>query len=503
MSIKSTVKAVLYRMNIIKGAKNALRNAGISELEDFYSRITRWEKIYSGDADWLNVNKTAIGDHGKRKMANFNAANTLCREFSALAFAEQCKINVADKPCNDYIKTVLQENGFWDNFPIFYERILSSGGGALSAYLEDGKIKIDYVRANRFLPYSWDNRRILNAGFVSQTQKNDMVYTLIRSEKLTADGMEVDHKLFEGKGYDDIGTEVPLEKLYPNVKEHCIFSGAAFPLFAYLKPNAANVYEPDCPLGVSIYSAAEDTLKALDVAFDSFSREFILGKRRIIVPAKCLRTVIDPETKQPTRYFDATDETYVAFNDPDAENLKIKDNTVALRIEEHVAGINALLNILCFQTGLSSGSLSFDGAGLKTATEVISQNSKTYRTKRTHQNMITEALEQLVHAIIYLGACVGAISCPCYDVTIKFDDGIVVDTNTKIDNHIKLVSAQLESKLRAVMDILGLSEEEAKNELQKIQQESTVTGTPDDWYSEDGGSKDDAGTNTGAVTATS
>lgn len=69
--------------------------------------------------------------------------------------------------------------------------------------------------------------------------------------------------------------------------------------------------------------------------------------------------------------------SYVALKCDEEKDLKITDNTVELRVDEHVKAINALLNILCFQVGLSPGSFSFDAnEGIKTATEVISQDRK-------------------------------------------------------------------------------------------------------------------------------
>ena len=81
------------------------------------------------------------------------------------------------------------------------------------------------------------------------------------------------------------------------------------------------------------------------------------------------------------RYFDSTDEAYVAFKTDDTDALKIQDNTVSLRVTEHEQAINAFLSMLCLQVGFSAGTFTFDKAsGIKTATEVISENSKTYKT---------------------------------------------------------------------------------------------------------------------------
>src|SRR5690606_10807914 len=125
--------------------------------------------------------------------------------------------------------------------------------------------------------------------------------------------------------------------------------------FSYFKTNKANNIDLQSPLGISLYANALDTMKAIDTAFDSFHREFRLGRKRIIVPAHMVKTVIDPDTGRAHRYFDDTDETYEAFNSGEMDDNKIQDISVELRVEEHIAAINALLNLFAMQTGFSSG----------------------------------------------------------------------------------------------------------------------------------------------------
>ena len=94
----------------------------------------------------------------------------------------------------------------------------------------------------------------------------------------------------------------------------------------------------------------------------------------------------------PQKYFDADDEVWEALSTDNPEDLKIYDNSVELRVEPHIAGINGDLSILCAQVGFDPGTLSFDASrGLKTATEVISENSKTFGTVQAHENIIRDA----------------------------------------------------------------------------------------------------------------
>ena len=140
---------------------------------------------------------------------------------------------------------------------------------------------------------------------------------------------------------------------------------------------------------MSIYAPAMDTLHTLDIVFDSFQREYTLGKKRIIAPARAMRKVpaVNGGSGLMVSYFDADDEVYQALATDTAEDLKIIDNSVDLRVEEHVSGINANLAILCAQVGFDPGTLSFDAQrGLKTATEVISEDSKTFGTVQANEN---------------------------------------------------------------------------------------------------------------------
>ena len=125
------------------------------------------------------------------------------------------------------------------------------------------------------------------------------------------------------------------------------------------------------------------------------------------------------------------------------------------------------------QTGLSAGTFSFDvQQGMKTATEIISQESKTARTVKNNKNLLTETIETVVHALVQLGVMSGEISAREYSVTVGWNDNIIIDDNTLIDNNIKLVSAGLKSKIKAIMEVQKCDEATAREELARMSAES-------------------------------
>ena len=247
----------------------------------------------------------------------------------------------------------------------------------------------------------------------------------------------------------------------------------------------ANNIDDNSPLGVSIYANALSTLRSLDICYDSFVREFQLGKKRIIVPEQCLKTVADPVTGEMRRYFDATDEAFVALVTDDTDSLKIQDNSVELRVDEHEKAINAFLSILCLQVGFSAGTFTFDRAqGLKTATEVISENSKTYKTIKAQQLQVKTAISKIIDAIIQIaqvydlkwkGYSIRQLAAQGWETKVVFDDSILQDRQTNINEGILLTNNGLMSKKRFMIDVLGYTEEEAQKELEDISNESSVS----------------------------
>ena len=116
--------------------------------------------------------------------------------------------------------------------------------------------------------------------------------------------------------------------------------------------------------------------------YDSFYREFKLGKKRILVdPTAMKETMVADEHGhvRHVQYFDSNDEAFVGVNG--MENQPVKDIDMSLRTQEHIDAINTDLNWLSSNIGLGNNFYKFDNSGLKTATEVMSENADAFRTK--------------------------------------------------------------------------------------------------------------------------
>lgn len=499
--------------------KSVFDLAGVPAFGQFYEfGIFVWKWLWKGlYKPWHIIPAPTIADrHASREMYRLNMAKAVCAEMAGLIWGEECSVNVSinghktteenpEDPLDCFVQNVLSDNAFREKMQESIETGCALGGNALKVWAEarhakngdeipeTRKVRVGYCNADQFIPLAWDNARVTECVFISRIAKGGYYYTRLEWHRWNGTTYVITNELYraemkkgaETESQDILGVRYPLSELFPYLEPETVVP-VEESLFSYWRTPIANNLDDNSPLGMSIYGNALETLHALDICYDSFVREFRLGKKRIIVPARAVRTVVDPTTSEVVRYFDANDETYEALATDNPDELKVTDNSVVLRVDEHVRAINAFLSILCLQTGFSAGTFTFDAhEGLKTATEVISENSKTFKTIKTVQNQIRPAIEHLVRNIIDVailydmtdenGTPVAQLAAPGYEIKVTFDDGITQDRQTNINEGVMLVGAGIISKYTFLTEPkygIGLTEEEAQKELERIRAES-------------------------------
>ena len=505
--------------------KSVFELGGVPSFQQFYNfGIFMWKWLWKGlYKPWHVIPcPTVANPKAERTMYRMNMAKAVCSELAGLVWGEECAVNVSIEgrdsteenpdPLNDFVQKVLCCNAFREKMQESIEEGLALGGSALKVWAESRhdeegneipesrKIMVGYAMADQFIPIAWDNAKVTEGVFVSRIAKGGYYFTRLEWHRWNGLTYVITNELYRSEmqkgtspeeSQDILGVRYPLAEIYPYLDEVTEVP-VEESLFSYWRTPIANNLDDNSPLGMSVYGNALETLHALDICYDSFVREFRLGKKRIIVPARAVRSVVDPQSGKLVRYFDANDETYEALASDSPEDLKISDNSVELRVDEHVSAINAFLSILCLQIGFSAGTFTFDQhTGLKTATEVVSENSKTYKTIKTIQNQIRPALEHLVRNIIdvavlyemdYEGQQVASLIAPGYNVNVTFDDGVTQDRQTNINEGVMLVGAGLLSKYTFMTDPKygqGLTPEQAQEELDRIKQERPGAGMVD------------------------
>lgn len=427
-------------------------------LTGYYADIQRWEDIYSGGGDWRYTRKGGI-QGGTRRLASLGAAKALCGELSRLCFTEGTAMCFSDSDTERFVNRVLTESRFAQRFPEFLEKAFALGGGVIKVCY-DGEVRVDLITADCFVPTGWNSREITGGAFASRITSGGKSYILAESQEMDGNALVIENKLFR-----EDGAKADIQEVLPGLRERSRIEGISSPLFVYFRTGGVRrtVSSGECPLlGASVFAGAEDTLKSIDTVFDSLSREFVLGKKRIIVPAYAVRGEWDGDGNK-RHYFDVNDEVFQAMSTSDAEELKITDNTGELRVEEHIQALGELLGLLCMQAGLSEGALTFKDGTIRTAAEVVSRNSRTYRTQAYYRQVIADALSRMTAQICRLGKMAGELpDGACESASPVFADGAAEDDGTRTDRAVKLYNAGVISRARALSQIYGISLEEAQ-----------------------------------------
>lgn len=518
-AVKNWMETVGAKTGLGREFKSIFEIDGVPAFSQFYNcGIFIWKYLYKGfyKAWHLIPAPTIENPAAMRNMSYLNLSKAIAQELSGMVWSDQATVNVSidgrelaegeTDPLDDFVQSVLRQNAFSAKMGQSIEQAAALGGEALKVWREvrrdrEGReipdterVRIGYCMADQFVPTAWDNAEITEGVFISRIAKGGNYYTRLEWHKWDGMTYVVTNELYQAQmnktpteSQDILGYRIPLATIYATLDERVEMESLEHSLFSYFRTPVANNLDDNSPLGMSVYGNCTDTLHALDICFDSFVREFRLGKKRIIVPTKMIKTVVDPQSGRMRRYFDASDETYEALSTDDPDSLKITDNSVTLRVDEHVAAMNAFLNILCLQIGLSAGTFSFDARdGLKTATEVVSENSKTYKTVKNFQNQIKPAVERLVDNIIavaqlydmsYNGQKIADLARPGYHVAVQMDDGITQDRQTNINEGKMLVDSGMISKKTFLTDPKYgqcLTDEQADAELARIAGEKKI-----------------------------
>ena len=461
-------------MDFYNNIASTLSKKGINlTVGTIYDLMAVWKSWYRGNVnDFHYYTEVVCGKSTTCERLTMNMPKKLCEDLTKLLWTEKTQINLSNKNATKRLWEVLdsKENAFTVNLPIFIEKMLALGNGATVEYKDEkNNTIIDYIDGDVIIPYKFTNGYITGmitvSRFIEEKGKRKIYYTQITCREYTEGKYIKLNELYKSNTDTTLGKQLNFNDKFPNIKESEVVI-TKNPYFQIWKPNLANNFDTNSPMGISIYANSIDRFKSLDTKYDSFYNEFMLGKKRIVVDQSAMKGGMETDEQGNPRfvqYFDKNDKVYQAINAEMKEPVKEIDFT--LRYQEHIDSINADLNWLSENVGLGSNYYKFDGAGTKTATEVMSENSQAFRTKVHYQTIVNDCVYDLVQAICELE------EIKTNKITIIPDDSIIEDKDKEITRAQMEVTQGLRSKKSYLMDIKGMSEDEAEEELVKIQEE--------------------------------
>ncbi|MBZ2024501.1 phage portal protein [Streptococcus sanguinis] len=489
-------------MGIIQTIRNLFKRGQYAMTTDSLTSITDHPKIAVTSAEYRRINDNlryfqskwpkveylnTDGIRKRRKANHLPIARTAAKKIASLVFNEQAEIKLDDDIANKFVQKTLTNDRFNKNFERYLESCLALGGLAMRPYVDNERVRVSFVQAPVFLPLQSNTQDVSSAAIVTKTVKSEdkrnVYYTLIEFHEWAKDGKYiVTNELYKSKDVDKVGDRVALAELYEDLEETVELDGLSRPLFTYLKPPGMNNKDINSPLGLSIFDNAKSTIDFINTTYDEFKWEVKMGQRRVAVPENLTETRMvstDGDVRTVQR-FDSEQNVYLRLSTSDMDGGQLTDLTTPIRAEDYIKTINEGLSLFEMLLGVSAGMFTFDGQSLKTATEVVSENSDTYQMRNSIVSLVEQSIKELIISICEIGKLYNLYHGEVPEmanITVNLDDGVFTDKNNELEYYTKALASGLVSREYAIQKALGVSEEEAKKMIVAIQNEALAASS--------------------------
>ena len=453
--------------------RRALKELGFDTINSkFYDLIDVWKSWYDGDVKdfhsytvWNGIEELECHRY------SVNMGKKVCEDWANLLMNERVNITLEGKKEQEFVDAILADNNWEVKSNELQERKSAVGTVAYVPIMEDmgvdpdtaeianpGRIHINYVTAANIYPLTWDNGIIRECAFAWTKRVDDTEYIYIQVHRLNGGEYDIENHLYDAE-------EVPLTSVrgfeaIPPV----VHTGSAKPQFVIDRLNIANSDE-DNPMGVAVFASAIDQLKSVDITYDSYVNEFVLGKKRIVVQPEATKDI----NGRPV--FDKRETVYYVLPEDRASDGNILQQVdMTLRTAEFNTGMQDMLNILSSKCGFGENHYKFDQTSIATATQVISENSTMFRTIRKHEIILEQAITVLCRILLRMGnRYMDAGLDEEVEISIDFDDSIIEDKQTDFSRDMQLLQAGIMNDWEFRMRWFNEDEATAKAALPKMQ----------------------------------
>ena len=255
--------------------------------DETYSHIDEWLEWYQNDVKKFHTYKIFNGitttSHERYRLG---MAKRVCEDWANLLLNE--KVAVKAGKYTKRLNEILDRNNFLVRATRLIELTYALGTGAFVEYKDaDDNVIIDYIRADMIYPLSWDNGDVTECVFGTTKIIDGKETIYLQIHRLGREEQENPDEYYIENKYIDVETEKEVD--IPEELAECVATGSAIPLFQIVTPNICNNIDLDSPLGISVYANALHALKGCDLVYDSYMNEFVLGRKRVLVPTSAAK----------------------------------------------------------------------------------------------------------------------------------------------------------------------------------------------------------------------
>lgn len=406
-----------------------LRSRGFDPSVPMSDKISEWFQWYTATHPWYSsLESSADGRSYKVERLTLKPARMVCQEWASLMLNERTVVSCDDELSNEVLDVRFSEARFFSSGQGLVERAFALGTGAWVLRLEDVdegqayspgvRARIQRFDARHIKPLTYDEDGCTECAFIS--------HTVIGGKKLE----QIQLHLLEGGRYvietvllDEHGDRVDVPGILPRFDTQI-----ATPLFSLVRPALENTHWDWGPFGVSVFDDAIGAVKLVDSAADNTFKDLWLGQKMLFLDERMLQTGKDGRIIVPR----AKDQQL--FRKAEMDNGKsslIEEYNPDLRVADNKLALTTALCMLGARCGMGPDYFSLgEGDGIKTATEVVAEQSDLFRNVRKHENLLAESIKAVARAALAVERDIRGASLPedVGEIRVSFDDSVIEDT---------------------------------------------------------------------------
>lgn len=484
--IKRLLQLIYEGISKMIGYKTVTEALDISKStisDDMSDALELWKNMYKNESPWLDDDKGVY---------SLGLAKLICSIFKQQILCElDTRVVDPTTPEEDYDVTEeptsrsqfierIYKNKIMKTLPDALEKALNCGGMIIKPYENNGNIYIDYCLQGDFYPLSFDDDgNITDIAFFDSFTEGDFIYSKIERQTFIEQKhiVIVENKAFKAKKrsadedvQQELGVEIPISEIvrWQGISEEPVYiNNVDHPLYGYYRVNVANNIDMHSPLGMSIYGSATKLIHRADEQFSRLDWEYKGGQLAIDVDPTAVtfsegyfgtKQVMDELQDRLYRKLDlGSDETYRAW-------------APSLRDSNYKDGLNYYLRLIEDTVGMARGTISSIESEARTATEIKVLKQRAYLTISSNQEALGTAIKDTILAINTYIDLYNIFQSGDYDVVLEWKDSVLTDTDTELEQKLKLVDKDILSKEEVRAWYTGESLEVAKQQIDAMTQ---------------------------------
>lgn len=360
--------------------------------------------------------------------STLNSCKRVCEDWANLLLNEKTDIVVNSSDTsnvyNETLHAILEKNDFWTFGNKSIEKVFALGGGAFVAGKGDNEeITVEFVDATRCYVMKCNSSEVVDCAFENTIVLGGKNHTILSvHQKDDVDGTYTIYNFL----FDEDGNQLSAEAMKELINVEAEVTSNT-KTFSFITPQNLCADNWDTPFADSVFAKAIDANKMVDLAFDSYCNEYILGRKRIFVASELM--IFDKETTKDGKIvqipvFDENEAVFNLLPENGKDETLIKEVNMDIRTSAHQQGIQDALNYFASLCGLGEKYYKYEQGNITTATQVVSENSTLFRNIQKQQIQIEKCLKEICIAIFGL---MGMDISQVKDISIQFDDSIIQD----------------------------------------------------------------------------